>query len=210
MSSEFQFDLVVLTACKDQRVALETLLSKRAADLGIHPVRATYLVDPNKDPGCRGAPDRILRQYLRSAHRALVVFDREGSGRETRSPDQLEEDVSGILAANGWEDRGAAVVLDPELEQWVWSDSSHVDRILGWRGRTPPLRDWLVSAGWVDGAATKPARPKDAFRAAIRQTRQQLSSSLFGDLAESVNFSRCQDRSFLRLRAILQDWFPAA
>jgi hypothetical protein len=33
-------------------------------------------------------------------------------------------------AANGWRDRSCVVVLDPELEAWIWDSSYQVDRII--------------------------------------------------------------------------------
>jgi hypothetical protein len=33
------------------------------------------------------------------------------------------------LFTSGWENRAAAVVLDPELEIWVWSDSPEVEAV---------------------------------------------------------------------------------
>ena len=49
------------------------------------------------------------------------------------------------LAANGWNDRAKAIVVDPELESWVWADSRVVEDVLGWPGHAEDLRSWLCS-----------------------------------------------------------------
>lgn len=46
--------------------------------------------------------------------------------------------------------------------------SPEVDKVLGWSGRLPGLRDWLAQEAWMDAGASKPARPKEALQAALR------------------------------------------
>ncbi len=106
------------------------------------------------------------------------MFDRIGSGREGQSRADLERTVGERLHTSGWSDRGAVVVLDPELEVWVWSDSPHVDRALGWHGRTPPLRDWLSERGLWDAGAPKPGDPKRAVEEALRHVLIPRSSAI--------------------------------
>ena len=55
--------------------------------------------------------------------------------------ENLETEAEQRLSSSGWDDRAVAIVLDPELEIWVWSDSPEVDDVLGWRGRIPRLAD---------------------------------------------------------------------
>lgn len=56
------------------------------------------------------------------------MFDYEGSGREGQKVEVLEKQVRELLEKNGWDDRAIAVILEPELEIWLWSDSPELDR----------------------------------------------------------------------------------
>jgi hypothetical protein len=82
---------------------------------------------------------------LASHEHALVLFDRAGRGKEGVGRAALEREVEERLAASGWSARAAAIVMDPELEAWVWVDSPHVERIVGWAGARGGLRGWLES-----------------------------------------------------------------
>ena len=113
------------------------------------------------------------------------------------------------LAQNGWAGRSAAVVIDPELENWIWADSRKIDDILGWHGRQPSLREWLHSMGYLAEGQAKPADPKKCLEEALLRVRQKPSSVLFKQVAEQVSLARCTDPAFLKLVATLRAWFPA-
>jgi hypothetical protein len=152
---------------------------------------------------CQG----YLRPFLSLASYAVVVFDREGCG-SAGSRAQIETDVEKRLAQSGWQGRSAAVVIDPELEAWVWSDSPHVDAALGWPQRGLQLRAWLAERGFLEPGQRKPARPKEAMDTALRDSKKKSSSALYVELATRVSFERCTDPAFLKLRSTLQSWFP--
>jgi hypothetical protein len=151
-----------------------------------------------------------LRSQINEYRYALVIFDREGSGREQLTALQIANKVRTQLEQNGWDDRAAVVVIDPELEAWVWSDSPHVDRILGWDGRIPPLRTWLVDSGHTLTVKGVPVRPKEALQAALQESKLRHSSAIFDQLGRSVSLDRCGDKSFRRLCVALRTWFPAS
>lgn len=199
-------DLVVLVPDKNMKFALTALLS-RPADLEIRSVTSDIYVHVERDPGCFLKCDSFLRSFIRSHMHALVVFDREGCGREHQSRQQLESQTEEKLSRSGWNDRNAAVVLDPELESWVWSKSPQVARILDWEGRDPGLHDWLAAKGYIVQNRIKPSRPKEALEGALRIVRKPRSSSIYFQLARDVQFQDCADPSFLKLRDILSKWF---
>lgn len=201
-------DLVVLTACSNAQFAIRGVLSRHRS-LGIRPVVADYVVHPNRDPGCANGAAELLRAQTRRYSNALVLFDLEGCGREDEGRVSLENDVRQKLAASGWGGRADVVVLDPELEIWVWSNSPQVDRILGWGARIPSLRAWLVEQRFLDQGESKPPRPKDALESALEYVEMRRSSSLYQELAQQVSLERCVDVSFLRLKEILKSWFPS-
>jgi hypothetical protein len=71
-----------------------------------------------------------------------------------------------------------------------------------------PLRAWLESEQLWPVAAQKPTDPKVAVERSLRELRRPRSSSIYRDLAGNVSLDRCTDGAFLRLRALLQMWFP--
>ncbi len=207
-------DLVCLVADKNMQHMLQALLARHRA-LGIRAPRHTVVSHPEHDPGCLRHAHELLRLFLDQAERALVLFDREGCGRENTSREVLEAEVETLLADNGWKDRSAAIVLDPELEIWLWSDSPRVDEVLGWQGRSSDLRSWLREKGLLDAGnvgSIKPSRPKEAVEAVLRvtgpATGTRRSSALYSELASKLSVTRCSDPAFSKLRATLRTWFP--
>ena len=200
-------DLIVLAADKNFDYGLRGLLSRPSA-LGTHVIDAQILVHPRRDPGCLREAHDFLRPFHRDFRRALVVFDREGSGREERSADALEDEVRARLAGTGWGDRADVIVPDPELEVWVFADSPHVERCLKWPPSRGTIRYWLERQNrWREGR-TKPDAPKDALERALREIRRPRSSALYERLGRRVSLRRCEDRAFNKLLTTLAAWFP--
>jgi len=133
------------------------------------------------------------------------LFDREGCG-SPGTREEIESEVETRLAQNDWLNRCAVIVIDPELENWVWSDSPHVAAALGWQREG--LRDWLVQSGHCQGDALKPFKPKEAVEEALRLKGIPRSSAIYHSLATQVSFDRCTDPAFLKFRAKLAAWFP--
>jgi hypothetical protein len=203
-------DLVVLVADGNAEHALKEILDRHLS-LSIRPIQFEVIRDTARaDPGCYGRSHEFLRPFLREFEHAIVVFDRQGSGQEARDAEELENEVTCRLRQNGWADRGAVVVIDPELEAWVWGPSREVDQTLGWYDRPARLREWLRDKGLWPAEQVKPPDPKLALETALGQLRRPRSSAIYGELAKSVSLAHCQDRSFQRLVEILRSWFPAS
>lgn len=205
-AAEKPSDLIVLVADADAKQVVEGLL-RRPESLRIRTVRFTVDRYVKRDSGCCGTSHDYLRPFIKQFHHAMVLFDRHGSEKDTESRQEIEAAVERQLERNGWKGRSAAIVCDPELEIWVWSDSPEVDEVLGWRGRKPALREWLVTHGFCDVETAKPNDPKEAMRRALRSVRKNVSPSRFRALAERVGVERCQDSAFLKLKHTLQSWF---
>jgi hypothetical protein len=135
------------------------------------------------------------------------MFDFEGCGVESKTAQEIENEMEEALG-NHWGERGSVVVIEPELDIWVWSDSPHVDRVLGWADRTPNLRNWIVSQGYMLPDQEKPIRPKEALEKALYVAKKPRSSAIYQSLAERVSLARCSDRAFKKLRETLRRWFP--
>lgn len=202
-----QRDLILLVADKNQEATLSALLGRTQA-FRVRPIDHVLRVHPGRDPGCRRGAAEFLRPFCSAFRHAIVVFDREGCGRDDDSAEILETEIEKGLHRNGWGERAAAIVIDPELENWVWSDSPEVDRVMGWSGRIPPLRSWLLDRNFPVGPIGKPLRPKEAFEAALREVRKPPSSALFRQMGRVVSLERCTDRAFRKLADRLAEWFP--
>ncbi len=201
-------DLVVLTADKNWVAALKGILSRPSA-LGIRPIKEETIPHPRKDPGCVNEGVEFLSNFSEQYHYGLLIFDYEGCGKEkTASPRELQDALDEQLARSRWRERARTIVLSPELEAWVWSDSPHVENVAGWTNRQPSLRRWLIGEGWLEEDQFKPIHSKRAFESALRVVKKQRSSSLYRGIAEKVSLTRCQDPSFLEFKGILKNWFP--
>ena len=199
-------DLAVLLPDKNFEYGMRGLLN-RPNSLGIRGIQFSIQVHPKRDPGCIKTPHEILRLFCRDHQHALLMFDKEGSGREGTPTDELATELRERLAANGWGTRAEVIVLEPELEVWVFASSIQVERCLGWT-KALRLRDWLQAQGLWDPTHQKPAKPKEALERALRDQRRPRSSSLYQCLGRSVSINDCVDPAFQRLSMTLRAWFP--
>lgn len=200
-------ELVVLVPDKDTEQAIRGTLG-HPKKVGLRPIdNPRVIVHPNRDPGVFRNARELLSPFRGDASYALVVLDLAWDGAPSSNPHDLEAQVEKLLKPD-WGDRAACVCIDPEVENWIWSDSPHVAKVLGWSD-LPSLRAWLeTNALWSPGLP-KPPEPKAAFELSIRKTRTPKSSAIFGQLAARVSLSRCSDPAFGRLCSILRGWFPA-
>lgn len=202
-----QKDLYVLVADQDMLQTMEKLLS-RGPSLGIRSIEYAVAKHIHRDPGCRSSASAYLRGHILDYRYALVMFDRKGCGDEA-SREDIQREVEQALVENGWRDRSKVVVIDPELETWVWNSSSRVSEILGWEdGGYAGMKAWLAAEGLWAANSAKPEEPKKAMRAALRKGQPSVSSRLFAELAESVTLRRCRDPAFNELKETLRLWFP--
>jgi hypothetical protein len=202
-------DLVCLVADKNMEAALQAMLARPEA-LGIRNLRTEILRHPGKDPGCFNEAAQMLRGYRESAQHALVLMDLAWDGAPADTGEGLERLLGEALVRELGPDWAQPVVIDPELEVWVFADSPHVAQALGWADRAPDLRAALRARElWSDGMP-KPSDPKAAVEWALREVRKPRSSAIYREIAQRVTLTRCQDRAFLRLRQLLGQWFPPA
>lgn len=202
-------DLVCLVADKDMEQSVMALLKRHQA-LGIRELDFEVHVHPERDPGCLVHSVDLLRSFLNRASFVMVIFDHEGCGQEKTSRENIEVKLTKDLSVSGWNDRVAVIVIDPELEAWVWNRSPHVSTALGWKDKSSDLRTWLETKGWVESSEVKPTRPKEAMESALRLTRKPRSSAIYRKLAETVSMKSCVDPAFGKFKSTLQSWFPPA
>lgn len=200
-------ELVVVAADLDIEQAVKGLLARPQA-LRIRPVRSQLVRDTmaGHDGGTFKRAHSVLVPFSSDPMcRALVLFDRAWDGAPSSDPKRLAEEVEQRLAPM-WGARARCVVLDPEIEAWVFSDSPHVDRILGFA--EGQLRSWLRDQGLWPAGQPKPGDPKTAMLQALRSSRIKRSAALFHDLASKVGLERCIDPGFRTFVEVLRAWFP--
>jgi len=205
MNGEFRKDLVILVADADMEHAIRGLLSRPQA-LGIRDgITVDVFKHPRRDPGVFHEAQGFLRPLQDQYRYALVMLDREGSGQENRSAQEIEDDIQRRLDAAGWRARSGVVVLDPELEVWVFSNSRHVIDVIA-DGDVRLYRQILNTN--LMSAYGKPMHPKEVMEKILQRKHIPRSSGLYQELAERVSLTRCQDPAFQRFRVLLQGWFP--
>jgi hypothetical protein len=200
-------DLVALVADSHQERVLRVLLCERRAALGLRPVSFDPpYVHPTHDPGVYREAHRFLMPFRDSHQHALVILDTEFPG-SPRSRATIETTIQQALDRAGWQGRSQVIAIEPELEAWVWSDSPHVEHILGLTHEE--IRRFADERGWWPQGAGKPYRPKELLGIILRKANKSPSAAVFGQLAARVGLQRCSDPAFAKLRETLRAWFAA-
>ncbi len=159
------------------------------------------------DPGLYTRANEFLQPYASTHRHAVVIVDVEWDGSPGK--DTISQRLNKHLTSAGWsDDCGCAVVIAPELENWVWQDSPHVCSALGFDGTFAALRTALENQGFWQQNEAKPDRPKEAVEWSLRQSRKGMSSAIYQQLAMRVTARGCTDAAFHALRNALLRWFP--
>lgn len=159
------------------------------------------------DSGLYTRANELLGSYQKTHRHAVVMVDAEWDG----SPGGIAIHERMIQHFNhaGWpNDAVCAVVIEPELENWLWQDTPHVCAALGYPGPFANLRCELEEFGFWPKSAGKPKRPKEAVEYMLRRAHKPRSSSIYQELAAQVSIKRCTDNSFHALLSALRRWFP--
>jgi hypothetical protein len=159
------------------------------------------VVAPTKDPGVCGTARELLRPYENSHERAVVMLDAEWEG--SPGAEAIRARIKAMLTG-AWE-QFAVVVIEPELEAWIWQDNPHVGVAFKCRS---DVREVLRHSGyWPDGEL-KPPDPKAALHHLRRHHRADRSNAAFRRLAAHVSVKGCVDPAFGHLLGALRVWFP--
>ena len=213
----FDKDLVVLVADGAIHNVVTTLLEKRRASLRLPDLSFEVVKDALHDSSPESTAVELLRGFLRSHERAMVLRDLAGSGWEDRGADALAQRLAQALAANGWSrDRIEPIIIEPELEIWLRLASSHMQALVAERARqntdlTGPLFGQHVQAAvqqWGGELRGKPRRPKESFEAILEGFGIPRSNALYRELAGKESLQGCAVPSFNRFVDTLQKWFP--
>ena len=139
------------------------------------------------------------------------MFDYHGCG-STEPRERIQGTVEDQLSRNGWGSRAKAIVIEPELEVWIWGDLVSAAKNLGWTGQQEKMRSWLMRNGLWFKDQPKPPSPKKALEAVVGRTPHgrlvRRHPRMYQAIAEAANLDRCQDPAFQELVATLRRWFP--
>lgn len=209
-------DLVVFVADLTMEKAIEAFLRRPDFHAPYNLNTRPFEFDPAEDliriPGCDAGVFSRGHEWLRAyrgRHRhAAVVFDREFGTDRTAT--ELRDALSERILRTGWNaEQFRVIVIDPELEAWVWQRNNRVSTPLGFAS-VEEMVEAIRAAGldWPDGQP-KPTRPKEALEAVVRLRGIGWSSAIHRSITASASLVRCQDPAFLHLRGALQEWFPS-
>ena len=150
----------------------------------------------------------LVRPFFGEYRRVVMIVDEAWDG----SPGAvaIEAKLREHLSRAGWsEDDALPLVVCPEVDNWLWSDSPHSANALGWQSWND-LRLALVEEGWLTDDQTKPVQPKEAAEWAVRKAKLKggRSATLYRKVSSQVSLSRCTDAALSRLLGQLRTWFP--
>jgi len=176
---------------------------------------APFHVDPQldiicdragNDPGVYTRAHELLRTYQSSHRYAVIVLDNAWEG--SPGVEKIRANISANMELVGWQtNRFVVIVIDPEIEAWMWQDNPHVARAFGFSLR-PSLRDWLCKQALWPADSPKPPDPKLAFEKTLKVSKAKIPSVVFKKICSGISFKYCVDDAFGLLKNTLQKWFP--
>lgn len=201
-------DLIVSVADSYQENVMGALLPRVPASSGTRQFTFDIIPNPQRDSGSYNISHELLRPYLNDYNFALVIFDYGGAGIENiKTREQAESDVEHLLSINGWSSRNSVIVIKPELENWMWVNSKHVQDAMDWE-KNESLYAWARNEGYLLANESKPQRPKESLLEALKINGTSKSSSIYKKIATNVTYQKCEDPAFLKLLTRLKKWFP--
>lgn len=120
----------------------------------------------------------------------------------------MRTDMTARISGAGWDQESfRVIVIDPELEEWIWQRNVNIANAIGFRSQTEMLADPHVKEAWPNDRR-KPINPKETLDAVLRKNRIPRTSSLYETLTGRASIRGCADPAFNELREALQQWFP--
>jgi hypothetical protein len=209
-------DLLFFVADKNMAEAVAGLLEREGVNsiigcgaFNFDSRRDIKVAAGQNDPGLYTRANELLRPLVADYRRAVVIIDQEWEG--SPGAGAIEQQLCAHLIDAGWSaDAALALVVCPEADVWLWSESPHSAQALGWPS-WDELRPALEKGGWLSPGQTKPARPKEAAEWALKHAtrRAPRSAALYRQVASKVSVARCQDTALERLISAMRIWFPA-
>ena len=207
--------LLFLVADKNMEYAIRGLFERDAFhevircapfDFDTEPHRDIKVASGQNDPGLFTRANELLRPFKDQYRHAVVMVDAQWDG--SPGVEVIQNRLEQHLEDAGWSRADSlGLVLVPEVDVWLWSDSPHSAEALGWPS-WKELRSALEAQRWLKQDAKKPEQPKEAAEWALRQKRKPRSSAIYRKVAARVSVKRCEDAALRLLLETLRRWFP--
>ncbi|MCX7045571.1 MAG: hypothetical protein NTX50_08830 [Candidatus Sumerlaeota bacterium] len=204
-------DLFVLTADADAQAVMDSVLN-RPDSLGIR--RITFDIDrhPGRDSGMVQTGSDLVRARKGFYNKALLIWDNHGSGWEKHySPQESQLQIEKKLADVTWKSHSSAIVIVPELEEWLWHNNASIS---GYYGIAPlKLKLWIEEFALMRKKSATEAKlqtPKELFEYIIkRKTKNTISPRDFKHIAAKASLRDWRrSSSFDAIARTLAGWFP--
>jgi len=204
-------DLLAFVADADLLAVMEEVLA-RPAELGAGAF--TFKVDRHtgRDPGMVKDGPELVRMRKAEAERCVLIWDHQGSGWEARhTASESRIRIIDKLERFTWKDCSDALVLEPELEEWLWRDPPSIARHL----EVEPAN----FDAWVDAFAgkqrlsattAKTTCPKELLYHVFKSRwNRQPRPGDYRAIAKLADLSGWgHSASFSSLLGVLVRWFP--
>jgi hypothetical protein len=172
--------------------------------------RDIKVAEGQNDPGLFTRANELLRPLAAEYAHAVVIVDEEWNG--SPGAEDIERRLRAHLNDAGWTtENSLGLCVRPEADVWLWSDSPHSAKALGWTS-WDELRPRLEQKGLLAAGKAKPERPKEAAEWALHNSpgkKVPRSSALYRQISSQVSVQRCEDDALIRLLNALRAWFPA-
>lgn len=185
----------------------------------VHELRWRSLRDPRRDT-VWSQPERALQPFFQFQCRFLVVWDHHGTGLESSTPEDVEQQVVQRLGRLGVSrERVLAIALQPELERLLVPVWQKVKWIIGReRGIDPPEDAAIFTKAREISAPARAAadfdqllerHPKETFEALVRLLRLRRAAPLYAEIGAQASLPAVkQDLTASRIALALKGWFP--
>jgi len=211
-------DLFVLPADTDAAALLKEVLARHEFP-GVRKIQFTIgRPHPLHDSGIVNHGPELVRELVRKDQyrKVILLWDYEGSGCETKKPrippEKCQERVVGGLARVSWKDNSTAIVIVPELEEWLWRDPASIRKHLGLNpGEMEEAVDSYTRKANTTPECIKSEKPKELLQHLFRLTLQRKKAlpDDFRKIAARANLKLwCASTSFQSLVTTLAAWFP--
>jgi len=211
MTTKTTKDLLVYTADADALGLMRAMLVRPDA-LGIRAIAFDIERHPQRDAGMVQSGAELARMKKGGYHKAMLLWDFAGCGREHRmSAQALETEVQDRLDSYSWSGRSAATALVPEVEVWLWYCEPALAKHCGVTVDVigPCLQAFAAKQG-KPLETLKQEHPKELFEHLMREhLRRTISPRDFEEIGRQASIKRLREcPSFDRIVGILQGWFP--
>jgi|GEM_PF-1189426 hypothetical protein len=200
----FNPDLVALVPDVHIDAIIRTLVSRLWPHISFISVKA------KGDPDVFYRAEEWLRPFIHRAQYALVILDFQWARPSgLAASHHVREKLKDRLSRSGWQDRCEVVVIDPEVESWLWADVRTLARAILQEHENEILR--LLPRG-----SSKPRNPKEELDRVIeqvnrdRRVRAKRDARLYEQFAREIpkeRLDQCADPAFSALRWALSSWF---